>query len=269
MLKSWINKNFIGVLELNSPASRNALSKSLLQNMLHSIQRMERNPDIRVIIIQAATASTSSSVLPVFSSGHDLKEIQKYQRAKEVDKLRDLFSLSSHVMMSIANSSKPYIAKVDGLTSAAGCQLVAMCDLTYSTERSLFVLPGVNIGVFCSTPSVGLIYRGIAKRHLMEMLLTGESITAQKAQEIGLINQVFLNEVELNVHIDHVVAKISSKSPEAIRIGKPLVCSQMSLPLGLEEAYAQASQSMATCAMTHDAQEGISAFLSKRFPNWK
>ena len=265
MLRNWIHRSCVGIVELNSPSNRNALSTCLLQSLLDSIQTMEQNPQIRVVIVQAA-ASSNASALPVFSSGHDLKEILQYQRTKQVDKLQELFALCSKVMTSIANSSKPYVAKVDGVASAAGCQLVATCDLAYATNRSVFVTPGVNIGLFCTTPSVGLSHSGVAKKHMMEMLLTGETITAQKAQEIGLINQAFPSEVELNQHVENIAMKISSKSPEAIKRGKPLVARHISLPL--DEAYALASQGMVENALTEECHQGIDAFLSKTLPKW-
>ena len=168
-------------------------------------------------------------------------------------------------MININNCSKPIIAVVDGIATAAGCQLISSCDLAYSSNRSQYATPGVNIGLFCSTPMVPLS-RNVAKKHAMEMLLTGDLINAEKAMNIGLINDIFEPE-KLNNKVIEIASKIASKSKTTIKIGKKAFYEQKEM--SLEDAYTYTSKIMADNMLHQDSEEGINAFLEKRIPNWK
>jgi enoyl-CoA hydratase/carnithine racemase len=197
-----------------------------------------------------------------FSAGHNLKEVKGL---KKRSKYLNLFNLCSKLMMQIVNGKKPVIAKVHGAAYAAGCQLVASCDLAYSTNEAMFATPGVNIGLFCSTPMVA-VSRKVNRKRMMKMLLTGEPITAKFAKEIGLINDHF-NKSKLNSEILKIAKTISSKSNLTIKIGKQAFYKQLEMPLS--KAYKYTSQMMTLNMMSLDAKEGISAFLEKRSPKWK
>ena len=255
----------VGILELNSPSNRNALSTRMLEQMQAAIQSIEQDPKIRVVVLQS---SENSSTTPVFCAGHDLKEISHFQSTNQMVKLKRVFNACSRVMTSITFSSKPYIAKVNGIATAAGCQLVASCDLAYATiGNSKFATPGVNVGLFCSTPGVAL-GRSVARKHAMELLLTGTSISAKSAQEIGLINRAVDSAEELDNHVRTIAATIASKSGVAISKGKPGFATQMESS-SLSGAYELASQLMAENCLTEECREGIDAFLSKRNPSWE
>jgi len=197
-----------------------------------------------------------------FSAGHNLKEINSLKGKPDYKKL---FNLCSELMMAIVNNSKPVIAKVHGAAFAAGCQLVATCDLALSTIDAIFATPGVNIGLFCSTPMVALS-RNVNRKKTMKMLLTGEPISAKYAKEIGLINDYF-EYSSLEEEVLKLAEKISSKSTKIVKIGKEAFYKQLEMPL--DEAYKYTSKIMCENMMTLDAREGISAFLEKRTPNWK
>jgi enoyl-CoA hydratase/carnithine racemase len=197
-----------------------------------------------------------------FSAGHNLKEVKNLKIRKKYQKL---FNLCSKLMLQIVEGRKPVIAKVHGAAYAAGCQLVASCDLAFSSNDALFATPGVNIGLFCSTPMVA-VSRKINRKPMMKMLLTGEPIKANYAKEIGLINDYF-SKSKLNNEVFKVAKKIASKSNFTIKIGKQTFYKQLEMPL--RKAYAYTSKMMTLNMMAMDAKEGISAFIEKRKPVWK
>ena len=197
-----------------------------------------------------------------FSAGHNLKEVKSLKKKKNYQKL---FNLCSKLMLLIVEGRKPVIAKVHGAAYAAGCQLVASCDLAFSSKDALFSTPGVNIGLFCSTPMVA-VSRKIKRKSMMKMLLTGEPISAKYAKEIGLIND-FYPKSKLDNEVLKIAKKIASKSNLTIKIGKQTFYKQLEMPL--RKAYAYTSRMMTKNMMAMDAKEGISAFLEKRRPVWK
>jgi len=197
-----------------------------------------------------------------FSAGHNLKEVRSL---KKKSKYLKLFNLCSKLMLQIVEGRKPVIAKVHGAAYAAGCQLAASCDLAYSTNEATFATPGVNIGLFCSTPMVA-VSRKVNRKRTMRMLLTGDAISAKYAKEIGLINDHF-NKSKINKEVFKVAKKISSKSNLIIKIGKKAFYKQLEMPLS--KAYIYTSKIMTQNMMAVDAKEGISAFLEKRKPKWK
>ena len=197
-----------------------------------------------------------------FSAGHNLKEVRGL---KKIDKYLKLFNLCSKLMLQIVEGRKPVIAKVHGAAFAAGCQLVASCDLAFSTKVAIFATPGVNIGLFCSTPMVA-VSRKVNRKVMMKMLLTGDPIKANYAKEIGLINDCFPKN-KLNQEILKIAKKIASKSNLTIKIGKRAFYKQLEMPLS--KAYSFTSEMMTLNMMARDAKEGISAFIEKRKPNWK
>jgi enoyl-CoA hydratase/carnithine racemase len=244
----------IATLRLNDPSSRNALSSQMMATIENGLNDLAANDDVSVIILEASG--------PVFSSGHNLKEVMGDSR-KEI--MLALFNQCSQMMQTIVNLPKPVIAKVNGIATAAGCQLVASCDLAYACTTTRFATPGVNLGLFCSTPMVALS-RNVSPKHAMEMLLSGEFIDADHAARIGLVNQAVAVD-ELDAITYKMAARIASKSPLTVKTGKTAFYRQ--LPLPLEEAYAYTSEVMADNMQTNDAQEGINAFLEKRDPNWQ
>ena len=244
----------ISSIIINEPKTYNSLSFKNLFDLLKSLKKLDADKKTKVIIIEGAGKG--------FSAGHNLKEVRNL---KNKDKYQKLFNLCSKVMLQIVEGKKPVIAKVHGAAFAAGCQLVASCDLAYSTKDSIFATPGVNIGLFCSTPMVA-VSRKINRKPMMQMLLTGEPIKANYAKEIGLINDHF-SKSKLNDEVLKVAKKIASKSNLTIKIGKQAFYKQLEMPL--RKAYAYTSKMMTVNMMAIDAKEGISAFLEKRQPNWK
>ena len=244
----------ISSIIIDEPKTYNSLSFKNLSDLLKSLKKLDDDKKVKVIIIEGAGKG--------FSAGHNLKEVRSL---KNKDKYQKLFNLCSKVMLQIVEGKKPVIAKVHGAAFAAGCQLVASCDLAYSTKDSLFATPGVNIGLFCSTPMVA-VSRKINRKPMMHMLLTGEPIKANFAKEIGLINDHF-SKSKLNDEVLKVAKKIASKSNWTIKIGKQAFYKQLEMPL--RKAYAYTSKMMTINMMAMDAKEGISAFLEKRQPNWK
>jgi len=242
-------------LTLNDPATRNSLSEMMIKRLRAPLDE----PNARVIIIGAHG--------PAFSSGHNLKEITS--RRTDADEGRNffksLFDQCADLMLAITNNPCPVIAEIDGLASAAGCQLVASCDLAVATDRSTFCTPGVNIGLFCSTPMVALS-RNVSRKHAMEMLLTGDTIQAPEALRMGLVNRVTTHN-ELKTVTQELAEKIASKSGTAIKIGKQAFDRQSDMPLA--EAYAYIAQIMADNLLLADAHEGIGAFIQKRKPKWE
>nr|WP_169568697.1 enoyl-CoA hydratase [Sneathiella limimaris] len=241
-------------LTLTDPASRNSLSSQMMQTISDTFDEIAGNADIAVVILGAEG--------PVFSSGHNLKEVMSDNR-QEV--MLALFNQCSAMMQKIVNLPQPVIAKVDGIATAAGCQLVASCDLAFATKSSRFATPGVNLGLFCSTPMVALS-RNVAPKHAMEMLLSGEFIDGENAMRFGLINKA-VEPNELEDIVQKFAKNIASKSTHTVKTGKAAFYKQVNMPL--DQAYDFASEVMANNMQSHDAQEGIDAFLNKREPDWQ
>ena len=239
---------------INEPKTYNALSFKNLIDLIKVLKKLDNDRKIKVLIIEGAGKG--------FSAGHNLKEVRNL---KKKEKYQKLFNLCSKLMLQIVEGKKPVIAKVHGAAYAAGCQLAASCDLAYSTKDALFATPGVNIGLFCSTPMVA-VSRKINRKPMMKMLLTGEPIKANYAKEIGLINDYFPKS-KLNKEVFKVAKKIASKSNLTIKIGKQTFYKQLEMPL--RKAYAHTSKMMTINMMALDAKEGISAFIEKRKPIWK
>ena len=243
----------IGILTLNNPAKRNVLSRPMLDALSEGIAQFRDDNEVRVVILAAKG--------PVFCSGHDMKDIVGRDRSAA----EKLFSLSTTVMESIRLLPKPLIAQVQGLASAAGCQLVATCDMVVAASTAGFQTPGVKIGLFCSTPMVPLS-RAVPPKKAMEMLLTGEAIPAEEAERIGLVNRVVPPE-ELEAATLDLAHSIRPFSTYTIGLGKRAFYQQ--LPLTEPDAYRVAREAMVRNAVADDAQEGMSAFLEKRDPHWK
>ena len=248
------SNNGISRIKLNEPSTYNALSLNTLKTLIGIFKNFNDDEKTKVIIIEGSGKG--------FSAGHNLKEINLLKGKPDYQKL---FNLCSELMMYIVNNNKPVIAKVHGAAFAAGCQLVASCDLALSTNDAIFATPGVNIGLFCSTPMVA-VSRNVSKKKTMKMLLTGQPITAQYAKEIGLINDYFQNS-SLEEEVSKLAETIASKSNKIVKIGKKAFYKQLEMPLS--EAYKFTSEVMSENMMALDAKEGISAFLEKRIPNWK
>ena len=244
----------ISIVIINEPKTYNSLSFQNLTDLIKVFKKLDRDKKTKVIIIEGSGRG--------FSAGHNLKEVKNL---KVRNKYQKLFNLCSKLMLQIVEGKKPVIAKVHGAAYAAGCQLVASCDLAYSTRDALFATPGVNIGLFCSTPMVA-VSRKINRKPMMKMLLTGEPIKANYAKEIGLINDYF-SKSKLNSETLKIAKKIASKSNLTIKIGKQAFYKQLEMPL--RKAYSYTSKMMTLNMMAMDAKEGISAFLEKRQPNWK
>ena len=244
----------ISHIRLNDPTTYNSLSLSMLTSLIEALKNFDEDDKTKVVIIEGAGKG--------FSAGHDLKEIKSLKGKPDYKKL---FNLCSELMMIIVNNKKPVIAKVHGAAFAAGCQLVATCDLALSTNDAIFATPGVNIGLFCSTPMVA-VSRNVSRKKTMKMLLTGEPIKAQFAKEIGLINDFYENS-KLDEEVMKLAETIASKSTKVIKIGKEAFYKQLEMPL--DKAYKYTSEIMTENMMALDAKEGISAFLEKRTPNWK
>ena len=241
-------------VKLNDPITYNSLSLDMLKSLIKCFNNLNNDKKTKVIVIEGLGKG--------FCAGHNLKEIISLKGKPEYQKL---FNLCSELMISITNNNKPVIAKVHGAAFAAGCQLVATCDLALSTSDAIFATPGVNIGLFCSTPMVA-VSRCINKKETMKMILTGEPITAKYAKEIGLINDHFENS-KLEEEVINLAKTVASKSNKVMKIGKKAFYKQLEMPL--DEAYKYTSKVMTENMMTLDAKEGISAFLEKRTPNWK
>ena len=249
-----VSKNGISRIKMNDPATYNSLSAKTLNSLIKAFKIFNDDKSTKVIIIEGLGKG--------FSAGHNLKEIKSLKGKNNYNKL---FSLCSKLMITIINNNKPVIAKIHGAAFAAGCQLVATCDLAISTKDSLFATPGINMGLFCSTPMVALS-RNVSRKKTMKMLLTGESITAQYAKEIGLIND-FCKNSNLEQEVLKLAVKIASKSTRVVKIGKKAFYKQLEMPL--DKAYKYTSKVMAENMMSLDAQEGISAFIEKRKAKWK
>ena len=247
------NKDIARVI-INEPKTYNSLSYKNLKDLINVLKKLDKDKKVKVIILEGAGKG--------FSAGHNLKEVKDL---KKKERYKKLFNLCSKLMLQIVEGKKPVIAKVHGAAYAAGCQLVASCDLAYSTKDALFATPGVNIGLFCSTPMVA-VSRKINRKPMMKMLLTGEPIKANYAKEIGLINDYF-SKSKLNSETMKIAKKIASKSNLTIKIGKQAFYKQLEMPL--RKAYSYTSQMMTYNMMAMDAKEGISAFLEIRKPKWR
>ena len=252
-------ENSILRLTLNKSESQNTLSEEMMAVLRDLLDKASTDDSVRVIIIAAKGS--------VFCAGHDLKEMTKAREMSDAGQAyyEKLFDSCSSLMQAIVNHPKPIIAEVDGIATAAGCQLVASCDLAISSNTSAFATPGVNIGLFCSTPMVALS-RNVAHKHAMEMLLTGDLINPNKAKEIGLINN-HVDQENLNETVMNLAIKISKKSTMTVKIGKEAFYNQS--VLNLSEAYKYTSKVMVENMLKDDAKEGINAFIEKRDPEWK
>ena len=251
-------KDSILKITLNNPTQQNTLSLEFINDLKKIFENADSNDEIKVIIL--------SSSGKVFSAGHNLKEIKSHRQDKDqgLQFFKDLINSCSDLMLKIIHNSKPVIAEVNGIATAAGCQLVASCDLAYASQVSKFATPGVNIGLFCSTPMVALS-RVVKNKHSMEMLLTGDFIDTDKAKSIGLINNYF-SEDELVNKTREMAIKITNKSSQTVKIGKKAFYNQTEMTIS--DAYKYASEIMIENMMNQDSEEGIAAFLEKRTPNW-
>ena len=246
--------NGISRIKLNDSKTYNALSSKKLKSLIKTFQNLNSDNKTKVIIIEGLGKG--------FSAGHDLKEVRSLKKRSKYNKL---FNLCSDLMLEIIEGRKPVIAKVHGAAFAAGCQLVASCDLAVSSDDAIFATPGVNIGLFCSTPMVA-VSRKVSRKKTMKMLLTGDPIDAKYAKEIGLINDYY-SATKLEEEVLNLAKKIASKSNLIVKIGKQAFYKQLEMPL--HKAYKYTSKVMTKNMMAMDAHEGISAFLEKRKPNWK
>jgi enoyl-CoA hydratase/carnithine racemase len=241
-------------LTLNRPAQRNALSLALLEAMIAALDEAAEDSRVRVVVIAGAG--------PGFCPGHDLREMRGDPRREAYDRI---FARCSEMMQKIVRLPKPVIAEVHGIATAAGCQLVASCDLAVASDDTRFATSGINVGLFCSTPMVALS-RAIGRKAAMEMLLTGDFIDAPTAKALGLINQIVPRD-DLRPATETLARNIAGKSARALALGKEAFYRQ--LELGLADAYAYTSRVMTTNMLAEDAGEGIDAFLEKRLPVWK
>ena len=255
-----IDKDAHGILRLtlNDPVRRNALSEAMLDRLGAILADAAIDASVRVIILAANG--------PAFCAGHDLKEMSAGRTNADHGEayFTDVLKRCSSVMQAILQNPKPVIAEVAATATAAGCQLVASCDLAYAAPSAKFSTPGVHIGLFCSTPMVALS-RNVGAKHAMEMLLTGEMVPAARAAEIGLVNAV-VDDADLTDHVPAVAHKIASKSPVTLAIGKSAFYTQRELSIA--DAYEYASRVMVENMLHRDAVEGIDAFIEKREPKW-
>ena len=253
------DRGAIAVLTLNRPGARNPLSEAMLAELGASLDEISSDVAIKAVVLAANG--------PVFCAGHDLKEMTA--RRADPDRGRayfaEILSACSTVMQKIVKLPKPVIAAVEGPATAAGCQLVASCDLAVAGEGAEFCTPGVNIGLFCSTPMVALS-RNVSRKHAMEMLLLGDMISAQRAQEFGLVNGVAPRGQALGEALE-MAEQIAQKSTAIVKIGKEAFYRQIEMPL--QAAYDYATEVMVANMLHRDAEEGIGAFLDKRPPDWR
>ena len=244
----------ITTLTLNRPNRYNALSEELLVALQTALEEIETDASVRVVVIAANG--------PAFCAGHDLKQMRANPRKEYYD---DLFAMCSRFMMTVTRIPQPVIARVHGLATAAGCQLVATCDLAVAADHVKFATSGINYGLFCSTPSVALS-RNVSRKQAAEMLFTGEFIDADTAKQYGLVNRVVPMD-KLDEEISSMAASIIKKSAVAVATGKRMFYKQ--IEMGTADAYDYAADVMACNMMAEDAGEGIDAFIQKRSPEWK
>jgi enoyl-CoA hydratase/carnithine racemase len=261
LLREDLTKDLSGItiLTLNRPQARNSLSEAMLEALSGALTAIARDKAVRAVVLAANG--------PAFSAGHDLKELTRHRA--DVDRGRAYFKhimgLCSTMMRQIVRLPQPVIAAVQGVATAAGCQLVASCDLAVASQAAKFATPGVNIGLFCSTPMVALS-RNVSRKHAMEMLLTGDMVSAEDALQAGLLNQVVTPGSERQAALEFA-KKIAAKSALTLKIGKEAFYRQAEMPLA--EAYAYASEVMVENMLARDAEEGINAFIEKREPMWQ
>lgn len=253
-LKLTINSGGIARIIINDPKTYNSLSLDTINSLSIVLKILNYDKKSKVIIIEGSGKG--------FSAGHNLKEIQLL---KNRNSYKNLFNNCSKLMLQITSHNKPIIAKIHGAAFAAGCQLVASCDLAYSSKDAIFATPGVNIGLFCSTPMVALS-RKVNRKQSMKMLLTGEHIRASYAKDIGLIND-FFSIKKLENEVMKIATVIANKSNLVLKIGKVAFYKQLDMPI--EKAYEYTSEIMTKNMMSEDAKEGINAFIEKRLPTWK
>ena len=249
----FASEDNIALVTLNWPQRRNALSLALMQELIDCLSEIESQRDLRAVIL-AANGS-------VFSAGHDLSEMV----GRDISEHRRLFDVCTELMEKLQSIPQPVIAEVQGIATAAGCQLVATCDLAIASEDAAFATPGVRIGLFCTTPMVALS-RAIGRKRALEMLLTGELVDAHRAADWGLVNRVVAAD-RLRAETRQLAGRIAQASDMVVALGKRAFYKQ--IDLDQPKAYAYAKEVMSTNALAHDAQEGISAFLEKRTPCWR
>jgi enoyl-CoA hydratase/carnithine racemase len=249
----------IALLVLNRPQPRNSLSEALLNALSAALREIKNDRTVRAVVLAANG--------PAFCAGHDLKELTARRADADGGKayFRHIMTICSAMMQQIVTLPQPVIACVQGVASAAGCQLVASCDLAVASEAARFATPGVDIGLFCSTPMVALS-RNVSRKHAMEMLLTGDMVEAKRAAAIGLVNRVVPAGQERTEAMT-LAKQIASKSSYTLKVGKEAFYRQLEMPLA--QAYAYASEVMTENMMARDAEEGICAFIEKRDPTWE
>jgi len=241
-------------LTLNRPEAYNSLSRGLLEELDRALDELDADPKARVIVLTGAGGKA-------FSSGHDLREMG---RERTYEALRSLFELCSRVMMKITRIGLPVIARVQGIATAAGCQLVAACDLAVAAESARFATSGVKYGLFCSTPMVALS-RNVPRKAAMEMLMTGDFVDAQTALRLGLVNRV-VPDAELDAAVDGLCARLLDKPKNVLALGKKAFYRQLEMPL--EDAYAFTTEVIVQNALGREFEEGLRAFVEKRRPRW-
>uniref|UniRef100_A0A6M2DNW5 Enoyl-CoA hydratase domain-containing protein 3, mitochondrial n=1 Tax=Xenopsylla cheopis TaxID=163159 RepID=A0A6M2DNW5_XENCH len=246
-------KDGVRHITLNHPKTRNSLSMDMMSDLLDKITKGQDDPHLRCILL--------SSTGPVFSAGHNLKELTADHK---VDDHAKIFSKASELMLSIVRSPVPVIAKVNGLAAAAGCQLIATCDITVCSDKSTFSTPGANFGIFCSTPGIA-VARCVQRKTALHMLLTGLPLTAQEALVAGLVSKVVPEEL-LDEEINKITSSIISKSRPIIESGKRFFYEQANM--SLEEAYKLGTNVMVSNVNSNDGKEGINSFVEKRKPTW-
>jgi enoyl-CoA hydratase/carnithine racemase len=253
------DRGSIAVLTLNRPQARNSLSEALLEALSDALSAIAHDRTVRAVVIAANG--------PAFSAGHDLKELNAHRSDEDRGRayFKHIMSLCSRVMQQVVTLPQPVIAAVHATATAAGCQLVASCDLAIASHAAKFATPGVNIGLFCSTPMVALS-RNVSRKHAMQMLLTGDLISAEEAARIGLVNEVVPAGEERAAALK-LAAKIAGKSTLTVKIGKEAFYRQAEMSLA--DAYDHASQVMVENMLARDAEEGISAFIEKRDAKWQ
>ena len=243
----------IAVLTLNRPAQRNALSRELMHEVIAALEGIRADPELRAVVIAGRG--------PAFSAGHDLSEMLSLT----LDDYREIFALCTRMMSAIHELPQPVIARVHGMATAAGCQLVAACDLAVASSEARFATPGVKIGLFCTTPMVE-VARSVGRKRALELLLTGTPVDAETAADWGLVNRVVAPE-DLDTATNDLARSIAAASPLTVATGKRAFYSQ--IDLGLEAAYEHCQGVMSENATADDAQEGMSAFIEKRTPTWR
>jgi enoyl-CoA hydratase/carnithine racemase len=249
----------VAVLTLNQPQTRNSLSEATLEALGDALTAIAHDGAVRVVVLAANG--------PAFSAGHDLKELNRHRSNGDRGRayFKHIMTMCSTMMQQIVTLPQPVIAAVQGTATAAGCQLVASCDLAVASRAAKFATPGVNIGLFCSTPMVALA-RNVSRKHAMEMLLTGEPISAERAERIGLVNRVVAAGREREEAVN-LARSIAGKSALTVKIGKEGFYRQLEMPL--TEAYEYVSGVMVENMLARDAEEGIGAFIEKREPKWE